>query len=162
MSVVNGWMLFLTPTQLRARTHYSVDCFIYSESHEIYISFHLQCRYNNHVYSILSASSHAGFHVLNDTTAGGKTLLPHILSNLPPMLSSEDWRCRHAAMMAISACGEGCHKQMENLLSDVLKNVVPFTKDSHPRVRYAACNALGQMSTDFQPNLQKKYHQLVS
>ena len=65
-------------------------------------------------------------------------------------------------MMAISACGEGCHKQMENLLSDVLKNVVPFTKDSHPRVRYAACNALGQMSTDFQPNLQKKYHQLVS
>jgi hypothetical protein len=26
------------------------------------------------------------------------------------------------------------------------------------RVRYAACNALGQMSTDFAPTLQKKTH----
>lgn len=28
----------------------------------------------------------------------------------------------------------------------------------HPRVRYAACNAIGQMSTDFAPNFQKKFH----
>lgn len=31
----------------------------------------------------------------------------------------------------------------------------------HPRVRYAACNALGQLCTDFGPNCQKKFHQKV-
>ena len=31
----------------------------------------------------------------------------------------------------------------------------------HPRVRYAACNAMGQMCTDFGPVFQKKFHQKV-
>ena len=28
-------------------------------------------------------------------------------------------------------------------------------------MRYAACNAIGQMSTDFAPNFQKKFHEKV-
>lgn len=32
----------------------------------------------------------------------------------------------------------------------------------HPRVRYAACNAIGQMATDFAPTFQKKFHDKVS
>lgn len=32
----------------------------------------------------------------------------------------------------------------------------------HPRVRYAACNAVGQMATDFAPGFQKKFHEKVS
>lgn len=31
----------------------------------------------------------------------------------------------------------------------------------HPRVRYAACNAIGQMSTDFAPTFEKKFHDKV-
>lgn len=31
----------------------------------------------------------------------------------------------------------------------------------HPRVRYAACNAIGQMATDFAPTFQKKFHEKV-
>lgn len=31
----------------------------------------------------------------------------------------------------------------------------------HPRCRHAACNAIGQMSTDFAPTLQKKCHEKV-
>lgn len=31
----------------------------------------------------------------------------------------------------------------------------------HPRVRYAACNAVGQMSTDFAPVFEKKFHDKV-
>jgi hypothetical protein len=27
--------------------------------------------------------------------------------------------------------------------------ILPFFKDSHPRVRWATCNAIGQMATDF-------------
>uniref|UniRef100_T1J449 TOG domain-containing protein n=1 Tax=Strigamia maritima TaxID=126957 RepID=T1J449_STRMM len=92
---------------------------------------------------------------------GGKTILQNFVSNIPPMLSSADWRYRHAALMAISAVGEGCHKQMEALLDQIMEWVLSFLRDPHPRVRYAACNAIGQMSTDFAPTFEKKFHDKV-
>ena len=63
--------------------------------------------------------------------------------------------------MAISAVGEGCYKQMEALLTDIVNIVLPFLADQHPRVRYAACNAVGQLSTDFACGFQKKFHSRV-
>lgn len=63
--------------------------------------------------------------------------------------------------MAISAVGEGCHKQMESMLPQIMEAVVRFLQDPHPRVRYAACNAIGQMATDFAPIFQKKFHDIV-
>lgn len=38
---------------------------------------------------------------------GGKMILPLIVHNIPAMLSHPDWKQRHAALMAISAAGEG-------------------------------------------------------
>lgn len=34
-------------------------------------------------------------------------------------------------------------------------------QDPHPRVRWAAINAVGQLSTDLGPELQVQYHQRV-
>ena len=39
--------------------------------------------------------------------------------------------------------------------------VIRFLEDPHPRVRYAACNAIGQMASDFAPIFQKKFHDIV-
>lgn len=84
------------------------------------------------------------------------------------MLASPDWKQRHAALMALSAIGEGCHKQMEGMLLQimdgvpgVMEGVLRYLQDPHPRVRYAACNAVGQMSTDFAPVFEKKFHDRV-
>merc|ERR1712165_542854 len=92
---------------------------------------------------------------------GGKTVFPHILYTTPQMMQHPDWKCRHAALMAISAAGEGCHKQMESYLPQIMDAVMNFVNDSHPRVRFACCNALGQMSTDFAPIFEKKFHNKV-
>lgn len=46
-------------------------------------------------------------------------------------------------------------------LDKVLELVVPALRDPHPRVRFAGCNALGQMSTDFASTMQEKYHQVI-
>lgn len=92
---------------------------------------------------------------------GGKTVLPHILKTIPSMLSHNDWNHRYAALMAISAVGEGCHNQMETMLDDIMRGVLQYLGDPHPRVRYAACNAIGQMSTDFAPVFEKKFHAQV-
>ena len=32
--------------------------------------------------------------------------------------------------MAISACGEGCHKQMEGMLTNIVEAILPFLSDS--------------------------------
>ncbi|CAB3366645.1 Hypothetical predicted protein [Cloeon dipterum] len=92
---------------------------------------------------------------------GGKTMLPHIIQNIPPMLGNNDWKYRHAALMAISAVGEGCHKQMESMLPQIMEGVLNYLQDPHPRVRYASCNAVGQMATDFAPSFEKKFHDKV-
>lgn len=92
---------------------------------------------------------------------GGKTVLPHVMTSLPAMLGHSDWKQRYAALMAISAIGEGCHKQMEAMLEQIMSGVLNFLRDPHPRVRYAACNAIGQMSTDFAPIFEKKFHEQV-
>jgi len=92
---------------------------------------------------------------------GGKTVFPHIMQMTPTMLQNADWKYRHAALMAISASGEGCHKQMEPFLGEVMEGVLNYINDPHPRVRYACCNAIGQMSTDFAPVFEKKFHARV-
>lgn len=93
---------------------------------------------------------------------GGKTVLPHVMNALPGMLNHTDWKHRFAALMAISAIGEGCHKQMEAILDQVMSGVLNYLRDPNPRVRYAACNAIGQMSTDFAPTFEKKFHEQVN
>lgn len=92
---------------------------------------------------------------------GGQAVLPPTFSWLPRMMTSTAWRDRHAALMAISAISEGCRDLMIGELDQVLDLVIPALRDPHPRVRWAGCNALGQMSTDFAGTMQEKYHQVV-
>lgn len=92
---------------------------------------------------------------------GGQAVLPPTFEWLPQMMRSSVWRDRHAALMAISAISEGCRDLMIGELDKVLDLVVPALRDPHPRVRWAGCNALGQMSTDFAGTMQERYHQIV-
>ncbi|KAK9371995.1 armadillo-type protein [Lipomyces chichibuensis] len=88
---------------------------------------------------------------------GGTTLLPPLFQWLPQMVASSNWQERHAALMAISAFAEGCRDVMMSELSKVLDMVLPLLQDPHPRVQWAACNAVGQMSTDFADDLQRQF-----
>ncbi|KAI9680821.1 MAG: hypothetical protein M1817_004261 [Caeruleum heppii] len=92
---------------------------------------------------------------------GGQTILPPTFTWLPRMVTSSSWRDRHAALMAISAISEGCRELMMGELDKVLELVLPALRDPHPRVRWAGCNALGQMSTDFAGTMQEQYHSTV-
>jgi hypothetical protein len=92
---------------------------------------------------------------------GGQVILPPTFNWLPRMMTSSAWRDRHAALMAISAISEGCRELMVGELDKVLDLVLPALRDPHPRVRWAGCNAVGQMSTDFAGTMQEKYHQVV-
>lgn len=60
---------------------------------------------------------------------GGKIMLGLIVGQVPEMLNSQDWKRRHAALMAVSSAGEGCHKQMEQMLDQVVSAVLNYLTD---------------------------------
>lgn len=97
---------------------------------------------------------------------GGKTLLPIAFdanspNAIPAFLAGADWRNRHAGLMAISQIGEGCQKQMQGQLPAIVGMLLKHFMDPHPRARWAAINAVGQLCTDFGPDLQNTLHAQV-
>lgn len=88
---------------------------------------------------------------------GGQVLGPALFHWLPDMVNSVDWRGRHGALMAISNVVEGCRDVLLDELNQLVEMVLPHLHDAHSRVQWAACNALGQMSTDLGPEIQQQY-----
>ncbi|KAI0712864.1 armadillo-type protein [Cerioporus squamosus] len=89
---------------------------------------------------------------------GGQAVLPPAFTFIPAMLASHDWRLRHAGLMAIASIAEGTSKVMQGELGKVIDLVIPAFSDPHPRVRYAACQCIGQLCTDLEEVVQEKFH----
>ncbi|KAI0264225.1 ARM repeat-containing protein [Gloeopeniophorella convolvens] len=92
---------------------------------------------------------------------GGKSVLPAAFQHIPGMLASHDWRLRHAGLMAIASVAEGTSKVMQNELGKVVDLIAPTFMDPHPRVRYAACQCVGQLCTDLDEVIQAQFHQQI-
>jgi hypothetical protein len=92
---------------------------------------------------------------------GGNTILPVAAELLPSFFASEEWKRRHAALVTIAQIAEGCARVMIKNLEQVVGMVLNSFRDPHPRVRWAAINAIGQLSTDLGPELQNKLHHVV-
>lgn len=89
-------------------------------------------------------------------------IVPHILGPLVQMMNNvQDWRARHASLMAISLIAEGCQRRLKESLSEIVGLILPRMEDEHPRVRWAALNALGQLASDYRPVFQTAYHETV-
>ncbi|KAK9664646.1 hypothetical protein RND81_14G058200 [Saponaria officinalis] len=92
---------------------------------------------------------------------GGNTIVPVASEVLPAFLAAPEWQKRHAALICLAQIAEGCCKVMIKNLEQVVSMVLNSFQDPHPRVRWAAINAIGQLSTDLGPDLQTQYHNLV-
>ncbi|KNA22702.1 hypothetical protein SOVF_032190 [Spinacia oleracea] len=92
---------------------------------------------------------------------GGNSIVPVASQLLPAYLAAPEWQKHHAALIALAQIAEGCAKVMVKNLEQVLNMVLGSFQDPHPRVRWAAINAIGQLSTDLGPDLQLQYHQRV-
>ncbi|CAL5421025.1 unnamed protein product [Camellia sinensis] len=92
---------------------------------------------------------------------GGNTIVPVASELLPVYLAAPEWQKHHAALICLAQIAEGCSKVMIKNLEQVVSMVLNSFQDLHPRVRWAAINAIGQLSTDLGPDLQVQYHQRV-
>eukprot|EP00771_Trimastix_marina_P003957 gnl/Trimastix_PCT/676.p1 GENE.gnl/Trimastix_PCT/676~~gnl/Trimastix_PCT/676.p1 ORF type:complete len:1087 (+),score=395.79 gnl/Trimastix_PCT/676:74-3334(+) len=90
---------------------------------------------------------------------GGKALLPVAMPVVQQFLQHAEWQYRHTALITVSQIVEGCAKLIGiEQQRALVQMIVPFIEDQHPRVRWAAVNALGQMSTDFAPKFEETFH----
>ncbi|XP_078437509.1 ARM repeat superfamily protein [Wolffia australiana] len=92
---------------------------------------------------------------------GGNTIVPVASEVLPVFLAAPEWQKHHAALITLAQIAEGCSKVMIKNLEQVVSMVLNSFQDPHPRVRWAAINAIGQLSTDLGPDLQNLYHHRV-
>ncbi|XP_019083178.1 PREDICTED: importin-5-like [Camelina sativa] len=92
---------------------------------------------------------------------GGNTILPVASQVFSAFFAASEWQKHHAALIALAQIAEGCSKVMIRNLEQVVSMVLNSFQHPHPRVRWAAINAIGQLSTDVGPELQTKYNQSV-
>lgn len=91
---------------------------------------------------------------------GHELALP-VLSNLfVEMMQMDDWRYRFSALMALSQVGEYIEEITE--LDPIVKFVMNFTQNEHPKVRYAALHAIGQMADSKVGEFQERYLDTVT
>ncbi|GLT87421.1 hypothetical protein SLE2022_055060 [Rubroshorea leprosula] len=94
-------------------------------------------------------------------SVGGNTILPVASEFFQAFLAAPEWQKRYAALIALAQIAEGCSKVLIKNLEQVTSMVLNSFQDPHPRVRWAAINAIGQLSTDLGPELQMQYHHRV-
>ncbi|KAI0516391.1 hypothetical protein KFK09_009064 [Dendrobium nobile] len=92
---------------------------------------------------------------------GGNTIVPVASELLPQYLAAPEWQKRHAALITLAQISKGGAKVMIKYLEQIVSMVLNSFRDPHPRVRWAAINAIGQLSTDLGPDLQVHYKQQV-
>ncbi|XP_031248967.1 importin-5-like [Pistacia vera] len=92
---------------------------------------------------------------------GGNTILPVASEVFPGFLAAPEWQKHHAVLIALAQIAEGCSKVMIKNLEQVVSMVLNSFQDPHPRARWAAINAIGQLSTDLGPELQTQFHHRV-
>ncbi|GAB4851477.1 Importin-5 [Ancistrocladus abbreviatus] len=86
--------------------------------------------------------------------------ISHVSSEiLRAYLDAPEWQKPHAAMISIAQITEGCAKMM--LMGHTSSMVFKAFQHSHPRVRWAAVNAIGQLCTDFGPDLLTTFHNVI-
>ncbi|KAL6321457.1 hypothetical protein AAG906_016556 [Vitis piasezkii] len=76
-------------------------------------------------------------------------------------LDVPEWQKHHATLIALAQIAKVCSKVMIKNLEQMVTMVLNTFPNPHPRVRWAAINAIGQLSTDMGPDLQVQYHQRV-
>eukprot|EP00927_Polykrikos_kofoidii_P053848 TRINITY_DN48385_c0_g1_i1.p1 TRINITY_DN48385_c0_g1~~TRINITY_DN48385_c0_g1_i1.p1 ORF type:complete len:1117 (-),score=262.68 TRINITY_DN48385_c0_g1_i1:431-3781(-) len=88
-----------------------------------------------------------------------ETVAPHLFTLIGTYTARDDWKAKHAALAAVKQtieyADEATHmEQMAKLLLDHMNH-------PHPRVRFTALHALGQLANDQSPHFQESSYKEV-
>ena len=81
------------------------------------------------------------------------TLVTNTIAN------EEDWRYKHAGIMAFSQVGEYVDDTAK--ISSMIPVLLQHLQHPNPKIRYASLHCIGQISDDMPDNFQKAFHKEV-
>merc|ERR1719359_2707437 len=73
--------------------------------------------------------------------------------------SQDAWQAKHAALAAIKQTVEYVEEQTH--MAEMAKLLMAHVNHPHPRVRYTALHAIGQLANDQAPQFQENFHKEV-
>lgn len=91
----------------------------------------------------------------------GKAVVPVAGQMLNIWIQDQDWKKRHATLICLAQIAEGCSKVMLKEIDALTEMCLRGLSDPMAKVRWAACQAIGQMCIDLGPHLQASQHQTV-
>ncbi|CBZ53225.1 putative importin beta-3 subunit [Neospora caninum Liverpool] len=90
-------------------------------------------------------------------TQAASLLLPALFNYITTFLQRPEWEYRFVALMAISQTVEYVQEDQEEELDYIAKTLMRYLGDPDFRVRFAAAQAIGQMSLDQTPYVQEQF-----
>ncbi|KYK67717.1 HEAT repeat-containing protein, partial [Toxoplasma gondii TgCatPRC2] len=90
-------------------------------------------------------------------TQAASILLPALFNYVTTFLQRPEWEYRFVALMAISQTIEYVQEDQEEELDYIAKTLMRYLGDGDFRVRFAAAQAIGQMSLDQTPYVQEQF-----
>lgn len=93
---------------------------------------------------------------------GGENVMSIVFGFVSQYLRRQEWQYKLAAIMAISQTVEYLPEEgLDTHLDEIVNTLLVQLSDQHHRVRFAACQAIGQIALDHQPLFQKNYAQVI-
>ena len=89
-----------------------------------------------------------------------KKFLPTASELIVSYATRPEWQARHCALIALSSIGDVIPDSPEQRRS-VIAPALSALADAHPRVRWAATHAVGQLANDLAPMLQEELHSMI-
>ena len=95
-------------------------------------------------------------------SVGDEHLFPYLTTAVQTLLANEtDWRMKYSALMTISELGQ--YVEDEGKLGELVRILLPHTMlQHHPKIRYAAYHAIGQLCEDQGDDLRASFHQPIA
>lgn len=84
-------------------------------------------------------------------------ILPALFGYITTFLGHSEWEYRFVALMAISQTIEYVRQDQDEELDYIARTLMRYLNDSDYRVRFAAAQAIGQMSLDQTPYIQEQF-----
>ncbi|KAK6590573.1 karyopherin beta [Cryptosporidium xiaoi] len=88
----------------------------------------------------------------------------HFITIYMQETTAHPWKYRYAAIMAIAQTIEYIPEDDDNYqdrIGQIISRVLGFLQDQFPRVRFACCQTIGQISLDHSPFIQEAFHSSV-
>lgn len=90
---------------------------------------------------------------------GAEVAFMHIFGIVREHISCGEWKQKYVAIMVLSQCSEAA--EADENVDTIVSLLAELLRDTHPRVRYAALHALGQVSADHAPRLQEQHSEML-